>query len=169
MGCLPAHLMFAVPASRSGGVGAVVPPRQSPIRIKASASSKGPVSPLTHLASQKQIGNDERVSNWKVHRTRGSPEGTCSHAPPRRPTPGGSRARREDHSANFPGRCGLQSQPVVVSQPQCGLTAPAKVQTNILFGSNSVRSRSTKNDARASLCAIALVATIVFVFAAFLS
>ena len=168
MGCLPAHLMFAVPASRSGGVGAVVPPRQSPIRIKAAAGREASVAPDAFRVPETDR-YDERVSNWKVHRTRGSPEGMCSHAPPRRPTPGGSRARREDHSANFPGRCGLQSQPVVVSQPQCGLTAPAKVQTNILFGSNSVRSRSTKNDARASLCAIALVATIVFVFAAFLS
>ena len=50
----------------------------------------GSLSPLTHFAPQKLVGKNERVSNWKVHRTCGSPRALGS----RRPTPCGSRARR---------------------------------------------------------------------------
>src|SRR5439155_9201984 len=61
-------------------------PHQSPIRIKAGRwrSTKAPDAQGVPETNR----SNERVSNWKVHRTRGSPAGG------RRPTPCGSRARR---------------------------------------------------------------------------
>ena len=110
----------AVPASRSSGVGSMIRtshPSGSRLRsIEVGLAPDAQGVPETDRSY-------ERVSNWKVHRTRGSP--ACG----RRPTPCGSRARCGIITSTHPGRCSLQSHLLAVNQPQSWLTASTKLST----------------------------------------
>lgn len=135
-----------------------VDPHQSSIRIKTNTAAGAALVSSSPRRRHQKRDRCEGVSR-RISQICGSSR-TCPRVQPH----GGSRRRRG--SNNEPNRCGSnQSYELRVSTPTPGSrTGPAQPKTRA--GSNLTPGCITYQPARASLCASALRARIVLVFAA---